>query len=134
MSGEAKSMQDKYNELMRMTESYIKRLHEEEGRGKTLLGMVHELEAELSRTKESLDNSRAWYAVRWERLKNLLRDTEYHRPACSIMANGTSDHFDPPTYEQQLNILKANLAECKKELKAKEELLENFMLGSGKIH
>ena len=38
------------------------------------------------------------------------------------------------SYEQQLNILKANLAECKKELKAKEELLENFMLDSGKIH
>jgi hypothetical protein len=50
------------------------------------------------------------------------------------MANGTSDPFEPPTYEQQLNILKANLAECKKELKAKEELLENLMLDSSKIH
>lgn len=53
--------------------------------------------------------SEEWHGPRWERLRDLLRGTEYERRACEIMANGTPSRdasgavvYEPPTYAQQL--------------------------------
>lgn len=128
------SESQRYEELMNITSSYIKRLHEEECRSKSLLKRLNEAEIELERLRDSLDSSRVWYSVRWERLKNLLKETEYGNAAHSIMANGTADPFEPPTYEQQLNTLKYKLEETEKNLRAKEELLKELICQDGKIH
>lgn len=128
------SESQRYEELMKITSSYIKRLHEEECRNKSLLKRLNEAEIELERLKDSLGSSRIWYSVRWERLKNLLKDTEYSNSANSIMANGTADPFEPPTYEQQFNMLKYKLEEAEKNLRAKEELLNELIHQDGKIH
>lgn len=45
-----------------------------------------------------------WYAERWERLRQLIRDEApgIEGKACCILANGTADHMEPPTYAQIL--------------------------------
>lgn len=46
-----------------------------------------------------------WYAVRWARLRDLIHDNALHieDEACCIMANGTADPNEPPTYDQILS-------------------------------
>lgn len=48
-----------------------------------------------------------WYAARWERLRDLLRGTEFEDTACAIMANGTGAPGEPPTYAQTINQLRS---------------------------
>jgi len=49
-----------------------------------------------------------WYSVRWKRLHEYLRDhadQDTFERSCNIMANGTADSMEPPTYGQILNVL-----------------------------
>lgn len=45
-----------------------------------------------------------WYAVRWERLRQLIKDEApgIEDKACCVMANATAYHMEPPTYDQIL--------------------------------
>lgn len=52
--------------------------------------------------EQQLEETEAWYAVRWERLRELLRDTDLEEVACAIMANGSASFYEPPTYAQIL--------------------------------
>ena len=61
---------------------------------------------EYKQLVKRLESSQEWYSVRWEKLRDLLIDTEYWTKANCIMANGVNDIHDPPTYQQQKNLLK----------------------------
>lgn len=58
----------------------------------------------LARLERRLAHCHDWYAARWERLRKLIHDDARHieDEACCIMANGTADVDEPPTYAQQL--------------------------------
>jgi hypothetical protein len=64
-------------------------------------------EVSLSRIARKLEHCHEWYAVRWERLRQLIHDDARHieGEACAVMANGTTTPDDPPTYAQQMNAL-----------------------------
>lgn len=49
-----------------------------------------------------------WYAERWARLRDLFDGTPLEARACNVMANGTADHEEPPTYAQLLNSARAD--------------------------
>lgn len=63
-------------------------------------------EAAARRLHESRESTRQWYAVRWVRLKELLRGTTYWQEAMCTVANGTANVHEPPTYAQQLNMMR----------------------------
>lgn len=57
-------------------------------------------------TQETLDFSQSWYAARWERLDQLVREEateEFKSRWFNVMANGTADVHEPPTYAGLLN-------------------------------
>lgn len=62
--------------------------------------------AELS---SELEYTRYWYGCRFERLNDLMR-SEATPELChryfDIVANGTAESHEPPTYQQQVNTLK----------------------------
>lgn len=66
-------------------------------------------EVDLSRMAAKLRHAHEWYAVRWERLRQLIHDDARHieDAAISVMANGTTDTMDPPTYAQQMASLRS---------------------------
>jgi hypothetical protein len=64
-----------------------------------IISTVKELERRLVHQQE-------WYAVRLERLRDLAKDNGLDREHCAIVANGTSESHEIPTYAQQMNILK----------------------------
>jgi hypothetical protein len=86
------------------------------------------------------DHTEQWYAVRFERLRDLARDrskaaergselAQVWSDIASILANGTlgpPDHpYEPPTYAQQLNVAKhrTEQAEAQRD-QARQEVLE----------
>lgn len=62
-----------------------------------------------------LEFTHQWYAVRWQRLGDLIRDEapQILDRACSVMANGTADTNDPPNYDEILNRLRYELTLAK---------------------
>ncbi len=69
--------------------------------------------SEQAKTIAGLTESKAfivqWYAQRWERLKDWARKeipADLTEQFFSIVANGTKDPCEPPTYGQQMNILR----------------------------
>lgn len=71
---------------------------------------------------EKLEFCEEWYAVRIERLKDLAKKHDIWPEMACILANGTGDPYEPPTYAQQMNLLRyrAEKAEKKLELIAQE--------------
>ncbi|NDB82867.1 MAG: hypothetical protein EB127_09020 [Alphaproteobacteria bacterium] len=68
---------------------------------------------ELRNNAEALINSaqgqlwtEEWYAVRIEMLRNLCEKHGLLTEFCNIAANGTESVHSPPTYQQQMNLLK----------------------------
>lgn len=59
---------------------------------------------ELDRLARSWGFCQDWYAERWERLRKLIRDKApaIDDEACCVMANGTADAREVPTYGQLL--------------------------------
>lgn len=57
-------------------------------------------EAEAERDKAIRDRAftEEWYAVRFERLKDLCKEHGLWDKAAAIMANGTEDTYEPPSY------------------------------------
>lgn len=60
---------------------------------------------ELDRLAWSREFCQGWYAERWERLRKLIRDKApaIDDEACCVMANGTADADEVPTYAQLLS-------------------------------
>jgi hypothetical protein len=56
-----------------------------------------------------------WYSVRWKRLHEYLKthaDRATFEACCAIMANGTADTKEPPTYDRILNQLTGAIAQA----------------------
>jgi len=66
------------------------------------------------RALRSQEHTQQWYGERWVRLTDELRDTEHWERVCNILANGTAEVTEPPTYAQQLNIAKYRAAEAER--------------------
>lgn len=62
-----------------------------------------ELRDALSKSRRSHDFTRQWYAVRIERIRDLAKEHGIWPEAACILANGTADSSEPPTYAQILN-------------------------------
>ena len=94
---------------------------------KNILALI----AENDRLKRSLSFTEQWYAVRVERLGDLGRASGIWPEMAAIIANGTSDHQEPPTYAQQLVRANHQAKEVKAErdqLRAEVEALRSIAL------
>lgn len=63
----------------------------------------------LAEALEKIKHMEYWYGCRLERLSQFMREEatpEIRHRYFSIIANGTADHAEPPTYAQQMNMLK----------------------------
>ncbi|BCD83640.1 hypothetical protein PSm6_00470 [Pseudomonas solani] len=63
---------------------------------------VWNLKAERDQLQRNLDFTEQWYAVRFERLADLGKSAGCWDAMAAIIANGTADQYEPPTYAQQL--------------------------------
>ena len=75
--------------------------------------------AELDRATKSLEHTRYWYGTRLERLWHWAHEelTEPQKSRYfSIVANGTADVNEPPTYARQLNVMNHDLKRSEAEL------------------
>lgn len=66
--------------------------------------------AERDRLSRCLAFTEQWYAVRFERLAELGKSSGCWDAMAAIIANGTADSQEPPTYAQQL--VRANHRAC----------------------
>lgn len=98
--------------LDRRVMALVARLHAE---GK------HEDAKTVDQLMSSLEHTRYWYATRHERLWHWAK-TELAEPQrtryFSIVANGTADVNEPPTYAQQFNVMKWRMEEAERQLAA----------------
>ncbi|GEM_PF-1742625 len=85
--------------------------------------------AERDRLQRNLDFTDQWYAARFERLADLGKSVGCWDAMAAIIANGTADHYEPPTYAQQLASAKHRADESERErdqLRAEVEALRAF--------
>jgi hypothetical protein len=77
---------------------------------------------------EKVEFVQQWYAERWERLRDLIHDNALHieDEACCIMANGTANVNEPPTYAQQMNLLRLERDRLKKEVSELKERMDQW--------
>jgi len=61
------------------------------------------LESERDREKSSKEFTQQWYAERLRRLRDMAEQRGFLTEYSSIVANGTGDSREPPTYAQLLN-------------------------------
>lgn len=95
----------------------------------TLNVRVRRLAEAVGKAEASKEFTASWYSTRWERLRVLLQPTDLWRSACAIMANGTADMGEPPTYAQDLNVALHRAKEAEKRAaRAERELAENLPL------
>lgn len=82
--------------------------------------------AERDRLQRNLNFTEQWYAERFERLADLGKSAGCWDAMAAIIANGTADPYEPPTYAQQLVRAnhRADVAERERDqLRAKVEAL-----------
>lgn len=84
--------------------------------------------ARLDRLEQRLTHCHDWYAVRWERLRKLIHDDAGHieNEACCIMANGTADVDEAPTYAQQLAAKDHLIAAARRDYQTAMKDVENL--------
>jgi hypothetical protein len=86
---------------------------------------VNELLDEIEKLKRSCKFTQEWYAQRWETLKDWARD-HGHTEVFSILANGIPTPQDPPTYAQQMNILKHGLKAAEAKIATVRKKIEDL--------
>jgi len=69
---------------------------------------------------ERVEFIQEWYAVRLERLRDLIQDKapQLEDEICAILANGSANSAEPPTYAQILNQKTYRIAELEKVCRA----------------
>lgn len=70
------------------------------------MSKIVDLETKLRSALDDLNNTREWYACRLERIKSYAKEKGIWADIACIFANGTLGIHEPPTYAQQMNILK----------------------------
>lgn len=89
-----------------------------------------ELEAQLAEACKKIEHQRYWYGCRSQRLQQFAKEEmtkAQQKRFFSIMANGTADSTEPPTYAQQYNMLKHRAEEAEARLKDTEDKLNTEM-------
>jgi len=66
------------------------------------LAALSAVTAERDRLQRNLNFTEQWYAERFERLADLGKSAGCWDAMAAIIANGTADPYEPPTYAQQL--------------------------------
>ena len=75
---------------------------------------------EVAELRSSKQHTEQWYATRWARLQDwvesqpLLTESDKQEASC-IMANAVANSIEPPTYDQQMNTLRHEVAELRQE-------------------
>lgn len=64
------------------------------------------LRQQLADVTAEREEQESFYAVRWQRLRELLQGTSFWTRACAIMANGTATPEECPVYSILINKLK----------------------------
>lgn len=67
-----------------------------------------------------------WYAARIEMLRDLCEKHGLLTEFCNIAANGTESVHSPPTYQQQMNLLKFAKEKAEEKLNDKEKEIEDL--------
>lgn len=79
-------------------------------------GETARLTRERDEALDRVQHSHQWYGVRLRRLRQMAEERGFLREFCSIVANGTADVHEPPSYEQQLNLQKFRADKAEAEL------------------
>lgn len=94
---------------------------------------INTLKAEISTLKqenEQLESrkkfSDEFNAVRWEKLRDLFKDTEYSESFFKVMANGKATAFENPTYAQILNMKEHEIEQLQSALDVAVEALSSM--------
>lgn len=78
----------------------------------------------VKRLQERLEHTQYWYGTRHERLWHWAHE-ELTPELChrffSIVANGTVDGSEPPTYAQQFNMMKHRMEVAERQLAAQQD-------------
>lgn len=80
---------------------------------------------EALRSKEHLAAAEQWYAVRLQRLRQLAEEKGCLGEYAGIVANGTGGPYEPPTYSQQLNLLRWRLGVTERRYAELRERMED---------
>jgi len=94
------------------------------------------LTAERDRVAHNLTFTEQWYAVRFERLSDLGKEVGCWDAMAAIIANGTADSQETPTYAQQLVRAnhRASVAEDERDdLRAKVDSLHELLLEARRV-
>ena len=70
---------------------------------------------QLERALTDKENREYWYGCRWERIKDYAKANGIWHDMAAIMANGTLDTHEPPTYAQKYNALQYKKVMAEKE-------------------
>ncbi|TWU39114.1 hypothetical protein Q31b_41970 [Novipirellula aureliae] len=77
-----------------------------------MMELVYQLDCALN----GQEYTHQWYGVRWKRLHDLLEAADIpenlKEQACRIMAHGSADSEEPPSYDQQLNHMRQKIIEA----------------------
>lgn len=89
---------------------------------------IPRLLAEVRRLNSTLEHTRYWYGCRLERLNQIAREEfseEMRHRYFSIVANGTAESHEPPTYAQQYNTMKHRAERAEEEVRRLRAQLKN---------
>lgn len=67
---------------------------------------IESLKAKVEKAERSVEHTHQWYAVRLEKIKEVAKRVGLWSEVATIIANGSSSIYDPPTYAQKLNMAK----------------------------
>lgn len=91
----------------------------------------------VTRLLGRLEHTQYWYATRHERLWHWahaeLSEQQRHR-YFSIVANGTADVSEPPTYAQQFNRMQWRMEEAERQLAALQQSAGIQQAGTGPLN
>lgn len=84
----------------------------------------------LINDSESRTHTEEWYSVRFELLRQLCEEHGFLTEYCNIAANGMKDIHSPPTYQQQMALLKYELEKTKEKAKFWQDKFDQLQLSS----
>lgn len=90
---------------------------------KRLEARVLDLDNDIERAKAARARTQQWYAVRWKRLQEWARaeiPDNLSQEFFSIVANGTKNVHEEPTYAQELNLATFRADEMRKQVRARD--------------
>jgi hypothetical protein len=88
---------------------------------------IDRLRAELAARDRAREHTVQWYAVRIERIKDVAKESGMLGKVAAILANGTADIREPPTYDQQLNMMRHRAEKAESQLAAANAMADRLV-------